>query len=147
MGRKTYDEISHPLPNRVNVVISGSMLKEREDAFYDEQSRMYIYRSLDKFIRDYKNANSFLKLRNVQFGKDFRGKNLYGTGGRRIFDYFLKIADVIYATEIDHEYKGDTFFPFFKDNIKDSGERYEVIVTKDQDNIKITYTRKKYIRK
>ena len=146
MGRKTYDEIGHPLPNRVNVLISSTAIFDIEK-YHDEKTGLYIYRSLDTFMEDYKIANSILRFTNKNYIKEFHGKNLYGTGGRRIFEYFLKIADTIYATEIDHNYKGDVSFPYFKDKFTDSGERYEVIETKDQDNIKITYTRKKYIRK
>lgn len=146
MGRKTYEEIGHPLPDRINVLISSTYVSDTE-RHYDENSGLYIYHSLDKFIEDYKIANSILRFTYKNYIKDFKGKDLYGTGGRRIFENFLKIADVLYTTEIDHNYGGDTFFPYFENQFVDSGERFEVVEVKDSNGIKITYTRKKYIKK
>ena len=35
----------------------------------------------------------------------------YCIGGAQMYESFMPYADVLYVTEIDHEFEGDAFFP------------------------------------
>jgi dihydrofolate reductase len=83
MGRKTYESIGRPLPEREMIVLT---------------------RNTD-FHSDYAKAiHSIDELFPLQ-------KDLYVIGGAEIFQLMLADADVIYATEVKTHIKGDAFFP------------------------------------
>lgn len=90
MGRKTYEDIGRPLPNRINIVVSSSCRFEGEN--------LYTVSDL----------NEALKL--------FPDKDIYISGGSRIFAESLPYAEKLYITEIDGEFDGDVYFPEFDEN-------------------------------
>lgn len=85
MGRKTYDSIGKPLPNRRNMVISKS-LKKIEGC--------EVLPSLEEalLLAD-KNEEVFI------------------IGGSAIYKLALPIANRIYLTRVHQEFEADTFFP------------------------------------
>jgi dihydrofolate reductase len=93
MGRKTFESIEKPLPHRTNLIISKNTNYKANGAF--------IYSSVDDVIHEYKNyANKELQL--------------WVIGGQSIYTQFLKYADKLYITEIEHRFpKIDTYFPQF----------------------------------
>jgi dihydrofolate reductase len=100
MGRKTYESIGKPLPNRVNIVISGT-----QDISNDST---LTFPSVDNFM-------SFLnayKLVDIMTGE---GLDIYIIGGATIYEQFLPYADELYITTINEEFDCDTFFPKFGD--------------------------------
>ncbi|MGM0714800.1 dihydrofolate reductase [Brevibacillus parabrevis] len=82
MGRKTFESIGRPLPNRRNVVLTRSrdFHPEGVDVVHTKEE--------------------VLALGDVII---FGGANIYGQ--------FLDVVDRMYITEIDLETEGDTFFP------------------------------------
>lgn len=89
MGRKTYESLpkeSKPLPNRVNIILS-------KDKSYNSNCCM-VFDSLKKALR--------------KAGSD---KEVFVIGGGEIYKEALKYADNVYVTEVDGEFKGDTYFP------------------------------------
>ena len=92
MGRKTFQEIGRPLPNRTNVVIT------RNAGFRPEG--VAIARSLDEAISKAEAAGD---------------PEIFIIGGADIFRQSLHIADRMYLTRIHAEPPGDTFFPEFDD--------------------------------
>lgn len=88
MGRKTYDSIGRPLPNRVNVVITRDKDLKIEGCV--------VVHSLQEAIDLAKNAGE---------------EELMITGGAEIFKQAFPIADRIYLTLIKHVFEADTFFP------------------------------------
>ncbi|MCH5165917.1 MAG: dihydrofolate reductase [Clostridiales bacterium] len=91
MGRKTYEEIGRPLPDRLNVVVSRT-------AGYTG----------DNLIT----ARSFQEAIDACADKD-----IYVCGGFGLYEQAISIADKMYITEIDIEVKdGDVFFPEFDKN-------------------------------
>lgn len=90
MGRKTFESIGKPLPNRINIVISRT-------ANYN-QNNVFVYQSVDDVINEY----------NLYSDSE---QEVFVIGGSEIFKQFLPIADRLYITEIDNEFKGDTYFP------------------------------------
>lgn len=91
MGRKSYEEIGHPLPNRKNIVVSKSKNFTGEN--------LVTVGSLQEAI-----AIS-------------SGEKVYIAGGYGLFKEALPLVDTMYITEIDIEIEeGDVFFPEFDGN-------------------------------
>jgi len=88
MGRKTFDEIKHPLANRRNVVIS------RDPAF--QPRGVTVVPSLEEAL-----ALGATEL------------EVFVIGGGEIFRLANPRADRLYLTVVHAEVEGDTFFPPF----------------------------------
>ena len=91
MGRKSFEEIGHPLPNRKNIVVSNAKTFSGED---------------------------LVTVTSLQQALDIsEGRDIYIAGGYRLFEEALPIVDVMYITEIDTVIEdGDVFFPEFCTN-------------------------------
>jgi len=88
MGRKTYEEIGHPLPNRETIVVSRSKSFKEKGVLT---------------VGSLKEALELAK-----------GKNIFIAGGYRLYKDAIPYVDVMYITEIDLEIEdGDVFFPEF----------------------------------
>lgn len=90
MGRKTYEEINHPLKDRFIIVLS------KTKNFNDDG--IITLTSLDEALK---------------YAKD---KEVFIAGGRKLYEEALKIATYLYITEIDEIYDGDTYFPSIPNN-------------------------------
>jgi len=86
MGRKTFDSIGHPLPNRRNIVLSHDTTLTIPGA---------------EVVRSVKEA----------LGLVSEQDELFVLGGESIYRQFLPLADRLYITEVDYTTEGDTFFP------------------------------------
>lgn len=89
MGRKTWESLPYqPLLKRTNIIVSSTIRVERENVF------------------------SFTSILDV---KKHCSKSNYDEvwiiGGQAIYEEFLKDAKTIHITQINKEYKCDTFFP------------------------------------
>lgn len=94
MGRKTYEEIGHPLPNRKTIVVSKSRIFEGEN--------LYTAKSLHEAVK---------LAEKISTESDSK---IFLAGGYAIYKEGLDLADVMYITEVDITVKdGDTFFPDF----------------------------------
>ena len=99
MGRKSYEEIGHPLPNRFNIVVSSTVNYEAENLIT---------------VKTLKEALEYTN-----------GKDIYVAGGYGIFKEAIPYVDKMYITEVDMEVEnGDVFFPEFNEEEFDieSGE-------------------------
>ncbi len=92
MGRRSYDEIGHPLPNRRTILISKTKKVESD---------------LCTTVGSLKEA---LELVNTE------KENVYIAGGAMLYEEALPFVDVMYITHIDLEVEGDTYFPRFDEN-------------------------------
>lgn len=88
MGRKTFDSIGKPLPNRTNIVITRN-------------------KTLD--IPGCKMAGSVEEA--FELARAQGEQELFIIGGGVIFEETLNAADRIYLTRIHHVFEADTFFP------------------------------------
>ena len=94
MGRKTYESIGRPLPKRTNIVITRDPGLKFEGC--------HRCGSLDEAIA-------------LASREDVPGREeVMVIGGGEIYRQALPRADRIYLTLIDHEVKGEAFFPEFK---------------------------------
>lgn len=89
MGRKTYESVGRPLPNRTNIVISRSI---------NAIEGCVVVHSIEAAI---------------EYAKQHNEHELFLTGGGVIFDMALHLAHRIYLTRIHHSFDADTFFPEF----------------------------------
>lgn len=97
MGRKTYESIGKPLPNRDNYVITRS-LNEIEGC---------------KVLKSFEEVN---KLEG----------DIFIIGGGEIYEKFITFSDEIYLTIIDCDVDGDTFFNLdFNEWIEISSESFK----------------------
>ena len=88
MGRRSYEEIGHPLPNRKNIIVSGTQNFTGEN--------LVTVKSLSEAIEMCKNETAYI------------------SGGYGLYKEAVPFVDVMYITEIDTEVEnGDTFFPEF----------------------------------
>ena len=85
MGRKTFESLGRPLPNRTNVVISRTTTHIDGCTVVD---------SLEKAI--------------ALFPAD---EEVFIIGGAQIYAQAMPIADKFYLTVVEHDYDGDTSFP------------------------------------
>lgn len=88
MGRKTFDSIGKPLPNRTNIVIT---------------------RNRELFIEGCVMAGSLQEA--IEYAREQGETELVIIGGGIIYGETLPIADKIYLTRIHHTFTADTFFP------------------------------------
>ena len=89
MGRKTFDSIGRPLPNRKNIVLSKNKNLRIDSA--------EVFNSPQDVIEDYKN------------NKD--QNDLFIIGGNYIYELFLEYCEYLFITHVDKKYSGDAFFP------------------------------------
>lgn len=89
MGRKTYESIGRPLPNRRNIIIT---------------------RDLNYHIEDCEVVNS------IEEALLLTNNDCFIIGGGEIYKQSLPITDIIYLTRIDEEFEGDTYFPELNKN-------------------------------
>jgi dihydrofolate reductase len=87
MGRKTYQSIGRILPNRMNVILT------RNDDFKVDGAM--ILNSKDDVLELSKTQKS----------------DILVIGGAEIYSQFMDVASIIYATEVDFNETGDSFFP------------------------------------
>ena len=116
MGRKTFEEIGHPLPDRKNIVIS-------RNAQYSYDN-LIVLPSLNDALEYYSEGD------------------IYIAGGYNLFKEAIDIVDMMYITEIDLFIEnGDVFFPTFQEedfNVQLLEENHDTIPYK-----RLVYSRKK----
>lgn len=88
MGRKTFESLGRPLPNRLNIIISRSAGSDSDDVVYASS------------LED-------------AFAKAGAVPEIMVIGGAQIYAQALGQADRLYLTEIDKAVEGDAFFPDF----------------------------------
>ncbi len=90
MGRKTFESIGKPLPNRRNIIISRSM---------EPREGVEVAASLDAAVALCKNEDE-----------------VFVIGGGTIYREVLPLANRLYYTEVHADYDADTFFPAIDKN-------------------------------
>lgn len=93
MGRKTFESMGKPLPNRVNWVIT------RDKSW--KADGIKIAHNLTEVL--------IASIKDVQ--KSAKNNSLFIIGGGEIFTQSLPIADVLELTHVDLDCHGDAFYP------------------------------------
>lgn len=94
MGRKTYESIGRPLPDRANVVITRDTTFKPDGVIVINDPMMAFDLALE--------AESDLEV------DDFE---MMVIGGGEIFNFFLPYTQKIYLSEVPYEGSADAFFP------------------------------------
>ncbi len=115
MGRRSYEEIGRPLPNRTTIVISSTKNFDQENC--------YTVKSLQEAI--------------LLAGE----RDAYISGGAGVYKEALPYVDKMYITEIHKEIEGDTYFPEF--DKEEWTKEVEKEVDGEIPYTYVTYTRKK----
>ena len=87
MGRKTFDSIGRPLPNRQNIVMTKDKNFKQEGI---------------KVINDFDEALELIKESN---------EDIFVIGGSKIYELFEPVANSLAITRILKDFEGDAFFP------------------------------------
>ncbi len=95
MGRRSYEEIGRPLPNRYTVVVSNTAKYEFENCTTATSLKEAIEIAKEKFGDT---------------------KDIYISGGAGLYKESIDLVDVMFITEIDMEIEGDTYFPEFDES-------------------------------
>jgi dihydrofolate reductase len=94
MGRKTFDSIGRPLPNRETIVLTRS-------------------------VAAVPGVRSVSDLGQIDpRAPEFAGRNIFICGGAQVYALALPSCSDLYLTLVQRTVEGDTFFPPFEDHFK-----------------------------
>ena len=87
MGRKTFDSIGRPLPNRTNIVMTKDTNYQKEgiEIVFDKREALNLIKDLNQEV--------------------------FIIGGSKIYELFEPWATSLVITRVLKDYKGDAFFP------------------------------------
>ncbi|MBI2668557.1 dihydrofolate reductase [Candidatus Woesearchaeota archaeon] len=91
MGRKTYESIGKPLPNRNNIVVSRTM---------SQTDGVLVCQDIPTALEE---------------GKKF-GKDIYIVGGTNMYEQTIPFADKMYLSYVKGNYPGNAYFPEFDEH-------------------------------
>ena len=89
MGRKTFESIGKPLPDRTNIIIT-------HDEDYKAEGCIVVH-SVEEALKAAEASEEVMII-----------------GGAQIYKEFLPKTNRMYLTIIEHEFDGDTYFPEYK---------------------------------
>ena len=98
MGRKTYESLGRPLPNRQNIVVTHNL------AF--NVPGIVVCGTLEEALKkasEYENTTSH------------SNKEIFIIGGGEIYKQGLTHSDKLYLTVVENEAEGDVFFPDYSE--------------------------------
>jgi dihydrofolate reductase len=110
MGRKTYESMGKPLPNRTSIVIT--------------RNKNYTVPPGHFVVHDLEAALEIAKNRNLQ--------QVFVLGGAEIFRLALPLVDEMIITEIQATPEGNTFFPLWDESKWEMSSRSDFL--KDEKN-------------
>ncbi|MGA2786562.1 MAG: dihydrofolate reductase [Verrucomicrobiota bacterium] len=124
MGRKTFESLGQPLPNRKNLILTRHpqrLIKNMPEIFgqyHEWRSGKYLKRAYqfhfsrlgEKQETEIFIFNSLEKLNPEEFPND-----IFICGGEEIYGQVLPRCSDLYLTLVKREVEGDAFFPPFED--------------------------------
>ena len=88
MGRKTYESLGNPLPNRKHIIFN-----QNPDLKINEENVQVVH--------------SLLEIQDLIEGKE----EAFVIGGAMIYNFLMPYVKKMYVTEIKKDFEGDAFFP------------------------------------
>ncbi|MFC4769677.1 dihydrofolate reductase [Effusibacillus consociatus] len=88
MGRKTYESIGQPLPNRINIVLTKDMNFKPDGCL--------VFHSIEDLL-----------------SSKYAEEELFIVGGAEIYKLLLPMANKLYITRVEGNFDADTYFPEF----------------------------------
>lgn len=108
LGRKTFESIGKPLPNRTSLIISRNYTCDFEDC--------YVFKTINEAI---------------VFAAQQNQEEIFVIGGGEIYSQTLPLANRIHLTLVHTEIEGDTYFDYDESNWK---VKHKQIILKDEKN-------------
>lgn len=99
MGRRSFEEINHSLPNRFVIIISTTKQFNFENC---------------KVVSDFSSALEFANEIADREG-DFHNKDIFICGGSQVYRSGMPFVKKLYLTKIEKDFDGDVFFPEYDD--------------------------------
>ncbi len=122
MGRKTYESIGRPLPNRINIVITRDV-----DAYIERHPELR-YHEMASTRGGISGSGFRVKLgmtggvgvssleEALEFGKTIEQEEVFIIGGAQIYQQAIPFADKLYLTLVDRKVtNADAFFPDYSE--------------------------------
>lgn len=117
MGRKTFESIGRPLPNRTNIVITHSAGLARP-RLARLKGCIVAYSLEDAIEKARKPEVLRVKHLGGVTATTPRGDELFIIGGGQIYAQAIDLADKLYLTIVEGTYDADTFFPDYSEFTK-----------------------------
>lgn len=108
LGRKTFESIGKPLPNRTSLIISRNYKCDFENC--------YVFKTINEAI---------------VFAAQQNQDEIFVIGGGEIYSQTLPLANRIHLTLVHTEIEGDTYFDYDESNWK---VKHKQIILKDDKN-------------
>ncbi len=102
MGRKTFESMNGPLPNRTHIIITRNAYYQAEGCFVVDQ--------IEKAFK---------------IAEEQQQEEVFILGGAEIYRQTMNKADKMYITEIKSTFDGDAFFPEIDHNYWKESKRDE----------------------
>jgi dihydrofolate reductase len=147
MGRKTFESLGKPLPNRINIVLSrhpGRLQRDFPEAFGnawvgrgklnlpDRPHQFELPKLGSAAAADLRIIRDFLLLDPASSPLEF-----FICGGAQVYEQALPLCSDLYLTLVKREVAGDAFFPPFED-------KFDLVETlRDEPEFKILHYRRK----
>ena|SRR5687768_7102386 len=122
MGRKTFESLGKPLPNRINVILTRHpiLVRRRHPEIFGMTTLGTRARSLRKNYQlslskigqrtEVRLQRNLLKLDPEEYSTD-----VFICGGAQIYEQALPLCSDLYLTRVKQTVEGDAFFPRFED--------------------------------
>lgn len=111
MGRKTFESIGKPLPNRTNIVITRDPDYLAEGILVCHSLEEALQKAQKTWIPDPFDAQG----KQVRDDKPRDTSEIFIIGGGQIYKQAMSLTDKLYLTIVDEEVEGDTFFPDYSE--------------------------------
>lgn len=98
MGRRTFESIGKPLPNRQNIVVSAT-------------------------VKAIPGVDVCVSLTKALETAKLSGKQIFICGGAQLYEEALPLAEKLYISHVKKKVDGDTFFPHWGDNWKEESRQ------------------------
>lgn len=106
MGRKTFESIGRPLPNRVSLIVSKS------GHYTDQMENVHSFKSIEDAIA---------------FAESKHEPELFIIGGAQIYNQMMDKVDTMYLSEVDFDGEADAFLnPIKYDDFQLVEEDYHI---------------------
>ena len=125
MGRKTFESLGKPLPNRTNVILTRHpiLVRKQHPEIFGEFTLGTRARSLKKDYQLYLSKigdrtevrlqRNLLKLDPEEYSTD-----VFICGGAQIYEQALPLCSDLYLTRVKRTVAGDAFFPSFEGSFR-----------------------------
>jgi dihydrofolate reductase len=122
MGRKTFESLGKPLPNRLNVILTRHprLMRENHPELFGNSTLGVRARRLKKdyqlpLLKSSPNTEVRLQRNLLQLDPQEYATDVFICGGAQIYEQALPLCSDLYLTRVKRICEGDAFFPRFED--------------------------------